>query len=879
MAKIKINKLPEGFKLVDGKIEKNQSMKHGGYVTGDQFDYGLVTTPQGYSSSNTNFNDDLDEDVRYSLSSVPRDKANIEAEGGETVLTDLTNDGRFGLYGIKGPRHSKGGVPMFLPEQSFIYSDTDKMKFTRNEMAQFGIESKKKKTPATISRKYDLNKYYGAMEDQFADDIQMRSAELMLNKNMNKLSELAYGQEVKKKFEDGVPLAAHPYLVQQGIDPIEFTAQVEQISREQAQMNAIAALPPEQQEQIMMLQQMMAQVDQRATQGMQSQQPMQGEQPMEEVVEDTVVVDSMARDGKELLKAQAGLGSMFPPSSLGVSRRGNTMINGVNMMPDIQNRNFEEMEFRAAQSEVDLDYDNDGIPNGIDNDPFGLRGTEEVTEEVESYRAPTVASTTANPTNNSTGNPTGSNVAYDQAMQDKYAEEWRLIFDNDGIGSTTYSDIQDYQGNGLFGGAQENIEGWKKANANYPGMDALITSLPKYGDKINPEVQKYQKWFNEVSIPDQVAAMKAERERVGKKFTDEDVKNATAALIKDFGFKKGQGTGYDGKMGTWTSSRRPGTFKDQKTPEETTTTEPTEPTEPKDPIDPVIPEDYAPINPEFWRQDQNNLIALNLMDDNVYGPWSPDAEKLKIDYTLDDWRAAVNSSMSAANTMNQGISGIIGGPGAVAAMSNVQGKTLDANAKAINRVNTNNVGIMNRVAAMQPQLDMGINLENDRRNIKLYDDFNKTLQLGDNFRNRKTMANARLQNTALTNRANTYNINTVYDNYAINPTTGGMIDFTNPNALKKVGLPPDNQKALLDAYTDLRKNLPADQKVDMDFLKLYMGMGNNGPRDITNAQAEAQRRGMPMSYPTSASKGLEVGPKGKKIKKMVVPFYTGKMGS
>ena len=158
MAKIKINKLPEGFKLVDGKIQKDQSMRDGGYVTGDQFDYGLVTTPQGYSSSNTNFNDDLDEDVRYSLSSVPRDKANIEAEGGETVLTDLTNDGRFGLYGIKGPRHSSGGVPMFLPEQSFIYSDTDKMKFTRNEMAMFGIESKKKKTPATISRKYDLNK-------------------------------------------------------------------------------------------------------------------------------------------------------------------------------------------------------------------------------------------------------------------------------------------------------------------------------------------------------------------------------------------------------------------------------------------------------------------------------------------------------------------------------------------------------------------------------------------------------------------------------------------------------------------------------------------------------------------------------------------------
>ena len=58
---------------------------------------------------------------------------------------------------------------------------------------------------------------------------------------MEDLSKLAFMQESKKDFEDGVPLAAHPYLIQQGIDPIEFTAQVEQISREQAQMNAIVS--------------------------------------------------------------------------------------------------------------------------------------------------------------------------------------------------------------------------------------------------------------------------------------------------------------------------------------------------------------------------------------------------------------------------------------------------------------------------------------------------------------------------------------------------------------------------------------------------------------------------------------------------------------
>ena len=123
MAKIKINKLPKGFKLVNGKVEKEQVMNNGGYVTGDQMDYGLVTTPQEYYN-NTNFNNTEDESIRYSLSSVPRDKANLEAEGGETVLTDLNSDGQFGLYDIKGSRHSSGGVPMFLPEQSFVFSDS-----------------------------------------------------------------------------------------------------------------------------------------------------------------------------------------------------------------------------------------------------------------------------------------------------------------------------------------------------------------------------------------------------------------------------------------------------------------------------------------------------------------------------------------------------------------------------------------------------------------------------------------------------------------------------------------------------------------------------------------------------------------------------------
>ncbi len=71
-------------------------------------------------------------DVRFSVNSVPRDEANVEAEGGETVLADLNSNGQFGLYNINGPRHSSGGVPMYLPEQSFIYSDTAALKFNKD---------------------------------------------------------------------------------------------------------------------------------------------------------------------------------------------------------------------------------------------------------------------------------------------------------------------------------------------------------------------------------------------------------------------------------------------------------------------------------------------------------------------------------------------------------------------------------------------------------------------------------------------------------------------------------------------------------------------------------------------------------------------------
>ena len=762
MAKIKINKLPKGYKLEKGKIVEDRVMKDGGMLnTGDQADYGLVTTPQEYYS-NTNFNNTDDKSVRYSLSSVPRDRANIEAEGGETVLTDLTNDGQFGLYNITGPRHTSGGVPMFLPEQSFIYSDTSKMKFTKDELAEFGVNTKKKMTPAKLSKKYQLNDYYAHLESPYADKIQAVTSELMLKKNMMNLSKVAFVQESKKKFEDGVPLAAHPYLVQQGIDPIEFTSKMEAITREEAEMRMMSSLPPEQQQQMMMLQQMMAQVDQQAAQGEQPmqqgmQQPMQQEMMMQE--------QPMARYGTEVLqKAQ----------------------------------------------------------DGTEPKP---------------------------------------NVAYDQSMQERYINDWGINFNDVGIGSTTYDDTQPYNESGLFADADSNIEGFKEAYADiYPDFQVLIESLPKYGKSKNPEVLKFQEWFTNTHIPQQVEAMKIERERVGETFTDEDAARATKQLQKDYAPKR------DGFMGVETSSRRPFTFT-----EEGIVTEEKNNTGKKvnEVIPQVIPQEYTPPRAEWWKQDQNNLTALGLIDDNLYLPFQPDIERSSFSPSFDDWRGAVNANNADVGTIAQAL-GASGGPQAVA-NSDLAGQVMKANARAIGTTNSKNVVTDNRAKAMNAQMDAQFNQLDGNRKVKLYDDTQKVLQANDNFKNWRISQQAALQNAALTNRANTFNLNTTYDNYAVDPRTGGMVGMTNSRGLERTGSVADREARKQQYFNDMAElDRELGKEASDAQIKGYLEMVGGMPRrDRTNYQQEASESGFG-SYPSAAS--------GKEIKRMAVPFYTGKMG-
>jgi hypothetical protein len=206
--------------------------------TGQQEDYGLVRNLRGMQNSPEQFA------VNDTMGAVPRDQANIEVEGGESVIGDINNDGTMELMHFKGKRHTEGGVPVNIPEGSFIYSDTKNLTIKDPEVIEkiFNLPFRKQGyTPAEISKKYDINMYVEILKDETSDPLAKRSAAEMLKKNKQKLGLLAFIQESMKGFPDGIPAIAEEVLSSMGIDPNQMAQEFAPQQPQQGQM-----MPPPQ---------------------------------------------------------------------------------------------------------------------------------------------------------------------------------------------------------------------------------------------------------------------------------------------------------------------------------------------------------------------------------------------------------------------------------------------------------------------------------------------------------------------------------------------------------------------------------------------------------------------------------------------------------
>ena len=150
---------------------------------------------------------------------VPREEANVEVERGEVVTGDLNGDGMVESVVAGGKRHSEGGTPLDLPDDTFIYSDTRSMRINDKDiLAKYG-KSSGSYTPAQLAKQYDVSKYRAILQDPNSDAIDRKTAELMLRNYNMKLGSLALAQEAKKGFPQGIPAIAEPYMQANKISP------------------------------------------------------------------------------------------------------------------------------------------------------------------------------------------------------------------------------------------------------------------------------------------------------------------------------------------------------------------------------------------------------------------------------------------------------------------------------------------------------------------------------------------------------------------------------------------------------------------------------------------------------------------------------------
>ena len=800
MARIKIKKVPNGFEVKNGKLLKKASYG-GGFVTGDQKDYGLVTT---YGADNGN--DKKESDVRFSLASVPREFANIEAEGGETVLTDLNGNGSFGLYNITGPRHSQGGVPMYLPDQSFIFSDTPKMKMKSDELAQFGIESRKGKTPAEVSKKFPLNEFVAAAGDPNSDFITERSAELMLDKNMLSLSKLAFGQEMAKGFEDGVPTAAFPFIQSQGQDPVNFAAMMDtQIAQNRA----------------------------KAAYGMQ-------------IVEDEQPVLPKMQDGGS--RGERPRTTSFADLPIAIRNVLEKLIDA----SDNPNDPKLQKQIKAIIDRVQ------GVASvrGID---INLEQANDAIEEIVKIvadNAEELAKTGRIPL------ITDNLATIDNMLKEKGID----IQDIMDVGEKGIEDTQQKQESGLYGDVtMDNLPQFYDNNKvllqsmGYPSYESMQEKLGDEWYKNEEFVRGFQDTKNK-SLADKYendAELRAELEKRG--ISKED-------FISSYGFRTdgadGETDSIDGKFGEYTLNRRD-FFGLPEIEEE------------EDPVEEEeeLPPGKVPTVPDFYLQDKVKMDALSKRDRDLFLPDRMAVEQIELDPTLMDPTRAI-ASINEQAAIGADAAGMFGPQTLSANTARNTGTAFKNIADTIAKYDAANVGILNKADVMQARFDQMTDAAERENYATVVDGTNLALQNYMDERNLDREQFADLYANAVTNRANTYNLNTLIPYFDIDPRSGGMVQNVDTAGLFKPSQPAD-PFAKIEQLSNYAKLAKAAGLSDELVSNIFLQSGAFGQPGQTPAQQL-------LPFVQNLNQGSNTGNvaqgrhgKGIKIKRPVVPFYTG----
>lgn len=821
--------------------------------TGQQVDGSLYNTPALMGGLDRNRSNQQGKTTR-TIGAVPRDQANLEAEGGETVVGDLTGMGIPQHYTISGPRHAQGGVPMDLPDNSFIFSDFNQMSIKDPIALEYFGKAMKKGgkvkgyTPAEIAKQYDNNKNIETLKNKNSDHLDRKTAELNLSNNNLKLGALALYQEAKKGFENGIPELSYPYLEKLGVNPEEMFGQQEQGLPQAKKGGSVKKLkrkqdggmmpPPEMMQQQQMQNPMMGQApaqDPMQQVMMMVQQMMeQGAAPEDVVMEllnnqvpPDVIVQVFVQMGMPQEQAvqiiQAVMSQEQPMGEPGMDPGMDpAMMQGQGMTPDM----MPAMDPGMAMMQMGGASSDDGLIEEILNALNQGASPEEVIGFLVEQGMPeqeamqTVMQLVQR--SNSQTQPTmykGGELPKAQKGKEKNLEAYNKEREEYykkmginvialGIDETRHAKMQGKENTGedYYGNASQNIEGFLKAwEGIYPELDVLKASLKKYTGVKNPEVEKFQKWLNETYIPLEIKNIAEKSKETGKPFTEDELKKLEADLRTDYGFDPNRtARAFDGKMGTFTSSRRPILYKPAK-PKDPDDKDPDDKDNTVDRGDINVPDIQGVRAPDVaqWTAPDIYNFRGAIRDKQSIKSYFPYADRFSpefIDPTFYDSSRELAAQAEQANIGIQGI-GQFAGPQALSArLSSIQGEGAKGAADTLSKYNNLNVGLANQVAAQNAQLANQAQQYNQAKAQELYDKGVITQQQRDNA-NRQADAVIR-QGFAQgwKNASDIAMLNANQEQYKVDPFTGTVFHTG-------VQRPFDPVKQQADYYELLQKNM------------------------------------------------------------------------
>jgi hypothetical protein len=214
--------------------------------------------------------------------------------------------------------------------------------------------------------------------------------------------------------------------------------------------------------------------------------------------------------------------------------------------------------------------------------------------------------------------------------------------------------------------------------------------------------------------------------------------------------------------------------------------------------DPENERAFPPIAPAWWLQDEMAAVnaGLNYAGIKPYYPHEPkvDYQEARPTFLSPERQLAENQSQ-----MRQQLDMLsrFKGPQAFNARANeISGKGFANAANTIADVHNRNVGIANQFEQFNTGIRNQETRENAAHTTSLWDKYTATRE---NFNNAKREAGDAMFNVAkqaVTNRANTYNMNQINPQWAVNPGQGGQMYFHDPRQLK----PGQKQAPIGDAY-------------------------------------------------------------------------------